>query len=69
VLDAFAGVLTGVDQSPGGHDMDRASEQLLQIGLQGRLLEEAGPVSHLDEHIEIAPRPCIATGDRPENAY
>lgn len=69
VLDAFAGVLTSVDQSPGGHDMDRASEQLLQLGLQGRLLDEAGPVAHLDEYIEIAPRPCVATGDRPENAY
>jgi hypothetical protein len=68
VLDAVAGVLTGVCQSARRHDMHRASKQIRQISLQRCLLEEAGSVTHVNEHIGIAPRSRVPAGNRAEDA-
>ena len=43
--------------------MHGASEQILQISLQGGLLEETWSVTHVNEHVEIAPWPSVTAGD------
>jgi hypothetical protein len=46
-----------------------ASEQILEIALQGRLLEQARSLAHIDEHIEIAARRGVTACDRPEDLH
>ena len=37
-----------------GGDMNSASEQVLEVALQGRLLEQAPPVADVDEQVQVA---------------
>lgn len=67
-LDLLAGALTGVAQSPCGHDVHRAPEQVLQVALQCGLLEEA-PSVHLHDDVQVAARPGVAASDRPKHPY
>ena len=34
--------------------MNSASEQVLEVALQGRLLEQAPPVADVDEQVQVA---------------
>jgi hypothetical protein len=49
--------------------MHRASEQLLEIVLQGGLIEQGPPLVHVDEQIEIAARNCVTAGNGPEDRH
>lgn len=49
--------------------MHGASEQVLQIVLQGGQIEQAPTLAELYEHVHIALGSCIAAGDRPEHAH
>jgi len=47
----------------------RAFEQILQVALQGGLLEQGPPLAHVDKHIEVAAGPRVATGHGPEDRH
>jgi hypothetical protein len=49
--------------------VDTASEQVLQRVLQRSLLQQARPVAHVHEHVEIAAWSRIAANNRPKHAY
>jgi hypothetical protein len=53
-FDLLAGVIAGVLQSGRGHDVHGALQQILQIALQRGLLEQARPVAHLNEYVQIS---------------
>lgn len=46
-----------------------AAQQLFQVTLKTRLLEQAPLLLDLDQHIQIAVRPRFATGDRSEHPH
>jgi len=45
-----------------------AAQQLFQVALETSLLEHA-PLLHLDQYVEVAVRPRLATGNRPEHPH
>ena len=53
-FDPLSSVVGCVRQSPRGGDMNSAAEQVLEVALQGRLLEQAPPGAHVDEQVQVA---------------
>lgn len=53
-VDPLGDVFGGDAQSPGGHHVNPAFQQVLQVVLYGRLLEQARPVAHVHERVEVA---------------
>lgn len=39
---------------PRGGDLNSASEQVFEVALQCRVLEQAPPVAHVDEQVHVA---------------
>jgi hypothetical protein len=48
--------------------MHGTAEEIIQPALQGGLIEQAPSVAPLNEHVYVATRARITTGDRPEDA-
>ena len=65
-LDLLSGVLARRAEPFCRHDVHRASEEVLKCTLQGGLLERARRLAKVDEQIEIAVAPRLATSHRPE---
>lgn len=59
--DLLASVRSRRAEPVGGHGVHRASEEILQCTLQGGLLEGARRLTKVDEQIEIAVAPRLAT--------
>lgn len=49
--------------------MYRAAEELLQIALQRCLHEQAPPLPHVYEHIQVTVSVAPPPGDRPKDAH
>ncbi len=49
--------------------MHRAAEKLLQIALQRCLHEQAPPLPHVYEHIQVTVSVALAPSDRPKDAH
>ena len=54
-LDPRARFLSGIGQSPGGNDVYRAPEEVLQVALERSLLEQAPSLAHVDEQVQVTP--------------
>ncbi len=67
-FDALTSGVAGLPQSSGCHYMHWATEQILQIVLQGSLLEQT-PGFHLYQHINVASRSLLPASDRTEDPH
>ncbi len=56
-------------QTHRGHDVDRATEEILQIHQEPTEVEQAPANFHVHQEVDVAPHPCVPASDRPEHPY
>jgi hypothetical protein len=67
LFNPFASLRAGLPQSSCGGDVHGASEQVLQLVLQGRIAQRPVLV-HIDQHVEIAGGPGVAASHGSEDS-